>query len=895
MHMRPNHRAGKNACVVAGLKLAALLAAAMACHGADQTHNTKRDASAAAQFHKEIQPILQEYCYDCHGDGAKKGGVAFDELKSNDAVLNSDLWLNALKYLRAGLMPPRAKPHPSAEEQQKIEHWIKYGAFGIDPKNPDPGRVTVRRLNRVEYRSTIHDLMGIDFNAEVEFPPDDTGYGFDDIGDVLTVSPMLLEKYLSAAKDIVSEAVPTVRRVVAERTVAGSQFHRTDGKEGDEGRPSSLSYYEPGSVGATLTIDHAGSYHVTLDLAVKGEFEYDPGRCRAIFKLDGRELLRKEFGWYDNKTFHFNFDEKWEAGDRRMTLELEPLTPVDQKLNSLYLRVAQVTVLGPMEKEHWVHPKNYERFFAKEPPENPAAQKAYAHEVLAAFTTKAFRRPVDKATVDRLANLAESVYKQPGKNVETGIAHAMTAVLASPRFLFRLEEPVAGNFAAAAPVDEYSLASRLSYFLWSAMPDEELMSLARRGELRKNLAAQAKRMLTDERSEKMIDNFAGQWLQTRDVEGISINERAILARDAGKEKELREQIEAFRARAAERAKERASRAAMTNQVSLTNRLAGAVTNGFAQTNSAASTNALARRRGFGNFRVNLPNINLDRDLRAAMRTETEMFFATIVHEDRPVTDLIESDYTFLNRKLANLYGITNVTGVQMRRVSLPPDSPRGGVLTEGSMLVVTSNPDRTSPVKRGQFILENFLDMPAPPPPPNIPALEVTEKDIKDHEPTLRESLQQHRDKPLCASCHARMDPIGLAFENFNAMGMWRDKERNQTIDPAGKLVTGETFNGARELKHILATEHRQEFYRCIAGKLLTYASGRGLEYYDVETIDDIVARMDRNDGRFSSLLMGVIESAPFQKMRMQATAATADADDMTNQRPPAKQVAQNR
>jgi hypothetical protein len=256
--------------------------------------------------------------------------------------------------------------------------------------------------------------------------------------------------------------------------------------------------------------------------------------------------------------------------------------------------------------------------------------------------------------------------------------------------------------------------------------------------------------------------------------------------------------------------------------------------------------------------------------------------------------LIESDYTFLNAKLAKFYGITNITGAEMRRVTLPSDSVRGGVLTDGSTLVVTSNPDRTSPVKRGLFILDNFLGLPTPPPPPNIPALEAAEKDIKDHEPTLREALQQHRDKPLCASCHKRMDPIGLAFENFNAMGIWRDKERNQLIDPAGALITGESFQGVRELKHILATDHRADFYRCLTEKFLTYALGRGTEYYDAETIDQIVHRLDSEDGRFSALLNGVIESAPFQKMRLQATPTATASVDESNNRGVTGAVAQN-
>jgi hypothetical protein len=270
-----------------------------------------------------------------------------------------------------------------------------------------------------------------------------------------------------------------------------------------------------------------------------------------------------------------------------------------------------------------------------------------------------------------------------------------------------------------------------------------------------------------------------------------------------------------------------------------------------------------------------------------------MAFSTIMHEDRNVTELIESDYTFLNQSLAKFYGLANlgVTGTNMRRVDLPADSPRGGILTEGAFLVVTSNPDRTSPVKRGLFVLNNVLGSPPPPPPPNIPALEVAEKSFHDHEPTLRETLQEHRDRPECAACHSRLDPVGLAFENFNALGLWRDQERGQTIEPAGQLITGESFQDVRQLKHILATNHREEFYLTLTTKLLTYATGRGLENYDAETVDQIVRRMDAENGRFSALLTGIIESAPFQKERRQATPAFSGAP----QNSPADNVSVNK
>ncbi|MEY2428596.1 MAG: hypothetical protein QOJ40_1481 [Verrucomicrobiota bacterium] len=829
---------------------------------------------AGAHFRNNVQPILEKYCFDCHADGANKGGVTFDEFKSDDVIVaKPGLWLAVLKNTRAGLMPPAKKPQPSAEERQRLEGWIKYDAFGINPRNPDPGRVTVRRLNRTEYRNTIRDLMGVDFNTEVEFPADDTGFGFDSIGDVLTVSPILLEKYMAAAKTIVSEAVPTVARVVPEETIAGGRFHAADSAKGNRGENRketwlALSYYEPAAVSKLFRAEHAGSYRLTLELAVKGEFEFDPGKCRLTFKVDGSEQLQKEFGWQSSKSFRFDLDEKWQPGEHRMVFELAPLTAVEKKVKSLELRVVSVTVRGPMEDEHLTRPKNYDRFFNRAIPKDAAGRRDYAAEILRKFATRAFRRPVEDETVERLVAVARKVYTQPGKTFEAGIADAVVAALSSPRFLFRLEESEAlsGPDNAFAEVDEYSLASRLSYFLWSTMPDEELSRLAGRGELRKNLPAQIKRMLADSRSEALVQNFTGQWLQTRDVTGIDINARAVLARDAGEQRDH------------ERRRQRYHELMDIPEEKRT------------PEQIAELQEMKERRRRLQNG----PQIELDTDLRRALREETEKCFAYVLHDDRSVLELIDSDYTFLNEKLAKHYGLTNlaVTGSEMRRFSLPAGSPRGGVLTEGSVLIVTSNPDRTSPVKRGLFVLDNILGTPAPPPPANVPALEVAEKDFQGHEPTLRESLTLHREKPLCASCHQRMDPIGLAFENFNALGMWRDQERKQPIDTAGQLITGETFDSVRELKHILVTKHRLDFYRCLTDKFLTYALGRGMEYYDAETIDKIVQRLDGAGGRSSALLFGVIESAPFQKMRTKAAETASNSNEIVEPPKETKRIA---
>lgn len=816
------------------------------------------------QFSKDIQPLLTKYCYDCHGDGAHKGKLALDEL-STDQVSPADRlsWWNVLKNVRAGIMPPQKKPQPTDSEKILLANWIKYGAFGIDPDHIDPGRVTLHRLNRVEYRNTIRDLMGIDFNTTEEFPPDDTGYGFDTIADVLSVSPLLLEKYMQAAEKIVATAVPTVSKVVNEKILTGKDFRDAKGQSA----PDRMTIYKPIEVSSKVKAEQGGSYRITGNFIIRGDFDFDPGRCQLIFKVDGKEAWHQEFGWENGERHQFVIPKDWKPSEHQFTFELKPLTPIEQKKTAVDVQLTSVKLEGPLEEKFWTAPKGYTRFFSREePPTTDADRQQYAREVLAAFATKAFRRPADPRTIDRLQAIAQSVYTQPNKRFEQGIAQAMVAVLSSPRFLFRIEESqIQHPSEAYSLIDEYSLASRLSYFLWSTMPDEELTALAARGELRKNLQPQIKRLINDPRSRAFIDNFTGQWLQARDVEGISIDARLVLARDNNQEKELQKELEEFRARLAQQQ----AQAKANPQASATG------------TGAAAKPAIPAKRpRLFAK-----PAVELDGPLREAMREEPELLFASIVHKNSSVADLLDCDYTFVNDRLAKHYGLPEVKGREMRKVALPKDSPRGGLLTMGSTLVVTSNPTRTSPVKRGQFILDNILGMPAPPPPADVPALEDSEKGFKDHEPTVRETLAIHRAKPLCSSCHSRMDPLGFALENFNPMGMWRDKERGQAIDASGQLITGESFQDVRQLKQILKTRHLPDFYRCLTEKVLTYALGRGLDYYDVEAVDRIVDQLEKNDGHFDTLLAGVIDSAPFQERRNRITPAAAPKDTKTQTR----------
>jgi hypothetical protein len=778
---------------------------------------------AASHFHQKVEPILSKYCYDCHGNGVGKGRVAFDEFASDAEILaKRDLWLAALKNVRAGLMPPREEDvdRPSPAEIDTLSQWIKYDAFGIDPQNPDPGRVTARRLNRVEYRNTIRDLMGgYEFNSEVEFPPDDSGNGFDNNGDVLTISPLLLEKYLAAAETIVDHAVPKVSKVVRERVATGKEFRSESGSlNGDQ-----LSARKPARVAKRFSVDQAEKYHLTIELEARGSFDFDPGHCAVICRVDDQEQFSEDVVWSERRTLKHEFDVDWTAGGHVVSFEVRPLPPVGgtaaasepdysdrKRTTSVSVRVASVQVRGPLNPKYWSPPEHYARYFPDGPaPAEPAARDAYAAKLLRNFATRAFRRPVDDAKVTQLVGLARSVYTQPGATFEEGVGRAMMGVLGSPRFLFRVEEPDrAKAIAGVVPIDEYALASRLSYFLWSTMPDEELFGAAARGELRRDLRAQVTRMLKDSKAQAFVRNFTGQWLQARDVESVPINARVVMGPNAVRNKDGR--------------------------------------------------------------------IEFDSALRKLMRTETEMYFDYVMREDRSVLELVDSDYTYLNDRLAAHYGVPNVSGEYMRRVKLPPDSVRGGILTQGTVLTVTSNPTRTSPVKRGLFILENILGTPPPPPPPDVPDLEESKKNFKGREPKLSEMLALHRANKLCSSCHERMDPLGLAMENFNALGSWRDKEAGQPIDPAGHLITGEKFASIRELKHVLAHDRTQDVYRCLTEKLLTYALGRGLEYYDVHTIDRIVDQLAASDGRMSELMFGVIESAAFQKQRVVAPAATA-------------------
>jgi hypothetical protein len=809
------------------------------------------DADSLTHYKKTIAPVVNKFCAGCHNAEQKKGDIDLDKDDPSELVKDKELWLKALKMIRADMMPPKGKRKPTAQEFAELEKWIKYSVFDIDPKNPDPGHVTIRRLNRAEYRNTIKDLLGVDFNVTAEFPADDTGHGFDNIGDVLNISPLLLEKYIAAAKTIVSQVMPAQPRIPMGKRYPGSAF----GKGGSGDTPLSLSYYKEGKEKLEFETAKAGHYQVILDMSanetyVENVFDYN--KCRFTFKLGDKVLHTKELTRQNGRVYHLEFDEELAAGKHEASVEVEPLTPKEKQIRKLTVRIQAVTLRGPMEKEHWIRPPNYERFFPNEVPEDPKARADYAAKILKPLMDRAYRRPADPAVLDRLVRFAESTAAKPGKSFEAGVSQAMVVILASPRFLFREESTVPGSTDKYPLLDEYSLASRLSYFLWSSMPDDELLKLAGEGKLRQNLDAQVKRMLADKKSSEFTRNFAGQWLQSRAIETANVNAFAV----AAKEQPTDPKADAQRAR--------------FRELNAKDMLTDAEKKELETIRGAVFGQAGKFGKGAGKFGGKKDVFDLTPEIRKAMRQETEMGFEYLVREDRSLLELIDADYAFLNEKLAKHYGIDKVTGEQMRKVTLPKDSVRGGILTQGTVLIITSNPDRTSPVKRGLYILDNIIGLPPPPPPGNVPPLEQASATlVKDKAPpTLKESLKLHRSDALCQSCHNRMDPLGLALENFNALGRFREKELNEPIDPAGELLTGEAFKSVQELKKILVTQRRMDFYRCATEKMLIYALGRGLESYDTQAIDDIVAKLESAKGKPSVLISGIIDAPAFQRQR---------------------------
>ena len=742
----------------------------------------KRVETSKHDFEGEIKPLLGKYCYGCHGETKQKADLSLQAYENLAAVLtNRPVWERVLHNVQTREMPPENKAQPTEAERELITQWIEAEVLNFDCDSPDPGRVTLRRLNRAEYNNTIRDLLGIDFHPAEDFPTDDTGYGFDNNGDVLSLPPILLEKYMAAAERILEAALVTdfstngpTKRLAAARLPATT------------GNPLIRGFHlgREGEVYTTNQFPRTGDY-VFRVRAYGEQAGSEPARME--LRVDGKKVktfdvtaVKKSPAVYET---HFTATE----GPRRIAaayinnyVNNDDPDPSNRDRN---LIVEYLEITGPSGPV--VLPETHKRIFPKATPMDPRDRRDYGREIIKRFTERAFRRTISNSELDRIVGFVDLALSE-GENFESGVKLAMQAVLVSPHFLFRGElQSSSKKSTSVHPIDEFALASRLSFFLWSSMPDDELLRLAGRGKLRRNLDKQIKRMLNDEKSKALVENFAGQWLQIRNLEFVRPDE---------------EKFPAF-----------------------------------------------------------------DDALRGTMRKETELFFESILKENRSVLDLLSADYTFVNERLANHYGLTGVSGDRFQRVGLK-GTARGGILTHASILTLTSNPTRTSPVKRGKWVLENLLGSPPPPPPPNVP--ELAEGEGTALTGTLRQRMVQHSDDPNCSSCHARMDPIGFAFENFDGIGAWRNADEKLPIDASGELVTGEAFQGATELKQILASQKQLEFVRCFSEKLLTYALGRGLEMYDRCAVDEIINRASKRGYKMNDLIAAVIESVPFQMRR---------------------------
>jgi len=745
-------------------------------------------APGPSGYAARLAPTLAKYCVGCHGPDRAKGNLNLAGFPDEASVLRDlKTWRKVLEHVEGGSMPPEGKPRPPADESARVVHYLQslLSKAGCSVA-PDPGRVTLRRLNREEYNNTVRDLVGVDFRPADDFPSDDVGYGFDNIGDVLTLPPLLMEKYLTAAESISEQAV------LADDTPRGNtrRWKAEALAKSDAGSPHGESGFWLMSTNAEVGVDgafpRAGSYII---------------RARAFGQQAGKDLPRLEF-LIDSKparafevkgeedapaVFEARVKLKHPAGRFAAAFTNDAWYPEVQDPNrrDRNLALDYLEVVGPLHSLPHDLPDSHRKILFRRP--NHLNRREVAREVLARFATRAFRRPASAAEVERLVGLVD-LAERGGDRFEKGIQLAMQAVLVSPHFLFRVE--LESRPGAPRALTDLELASRLSYFLWSSMPDDDLLDLAARGQLRSgsNLDAQVARMLKDARAKEFVENFSGQWLQTRNLKLASPD-----------------------------------------------------------------------RERFAPF---------DEPLRRAMAQEVELFFAAIVRDDRPIADFLHADYTFLNERLAKHYGIPGVAGDQFRRVLLA-DRKRGGILTMASVLTVTSNPTRTSPVKRGKFILEEILGTPPPPPPPGVSDLPDEKKDVARG--SLRTRMEQHRADPNCASCHARMDPLGFALENFDAIGAWRDQDGPFPVDASGTLPKGERFVGPVELKAVLLTRIGP-FAHCLTEKMMTYALGRGLTYQDHCIVEKIADGAIRDGGRFSRLISGIVHSDPFGKRGVQGS-----------------------
>jgi hypothetical protein len=696
-------------------------------------------------------------------------------------------WTRVVQMLKTGAMPPEDATQPTAADRKRAVADLERILFNVDCNAPpDPGRVTIRRLNRAEYNNTVRDLVGVAFRPADDFPSDDVGSGFDNIGDVLTLPPLLMEKYLTAAERIAEQSIVTDARQFIKSQRKDRRLLRAEGSvRYDNERRRWILESEAGSVGAEFTIPRDGQYIVRVF-------------ARATRAGDEPAQLELRVGDQRLKVFDVNAVSMGGtyqitsriAGGRHLEAahflnDFADPQAADENRRDRNLIVEGFEIDGPIDVRLEDYPEIHRRIVAIRPDGNATLLDA-ARSNLRPLVARAFRRPASDEEVETYARLVADA-AAGGDSFEQAMQVGLTALLVSPHFLFRIEkDPQPNNAQTIRELDDYELATRLSYFLWSSMPDDALFAAAAAGKLRDPAAreGQIRRMLADPKSEALVQNFAMQWLNLRLLDGVSPDPKT-----------------------------------------------------------------------FPRFSLALKN---------DMRRETELFCHAIIREDRSILEFLDGQFTYLNDRLARHYGMTGVEGDEFQRVTFT-DERRTGILTHGSILTLTSNPARTSPVKRGKWILENILGTPPPDPPPNVPELEQTQKSQPGL--SLRQQLDIHRANAVCASCHKTMDQLGFGLENFDAIGRWREEDGPNRVDASGELPSGERFAGPAQLAGILK-KRKADFSRCLTEKMLTFALGRGLMSYDRCAVDTIVDGLASRDYRFSVLVSEIAGSEPFCKRR---------------------------
>jgi Protein of unknown function (DUF1592)/Protein of unknown function (DUF1588)/Protein of unknown function (DUF1585)/Protein of unknown function (DUF1587)/Protein of unknown function (DUF1595)/Cytochrome C oxidase, cbb3-type, subunit III len=751
--------------------------------------------------------LVNQYCVTCHNEKAKTAGLMLDKLDIDHAGEHAEAWEKVVRKLRGGMMPPQGMPRPEQAQIDGLITWLEASLDKAGAAHPEPGRDPLHRLNRTEYANAIRDLLDLKVDVTALLPADDESNGFDNIAEVLRVSPSLLEAYLAASRQVSALAVgdPKIRPV--------SQIVQVPP---DLAQSEQIEGLPLGTRGGILIhhnfpLDADYEFNVILLRNIVGYLTGLEFPHQLEVSIDGeRVFLAPVGGEEDLKMVDTNLALAGDTLDARLKTKVhvkagphdvavaflrrdsaesdEPLQPFTrdldlQNMNGIPL-IDHVQITGPLNPTGSGNTPSRRRIFVCTPKfasdEVPCAKK-----ILGTLARRAYRRPVTDADMETLLSFYQAGRNQG--NFESGIENALRLILASPKFLFRSEPDPAGVAPGGVHrVTDLDLASRLAFFLWSTIPDDELLNVAAQGKLKDPavLNREVRRMLADPKAEALVNNFAEQWLFLRNVQSVAPDEAT-----------------------------------------------------------------------FPNF---------DDNLRQSFRRETELFFNSIVAEDRDVMDLLTANYTFVNERLAKHYGLPNIYGSQFRRVTLTNDARRG-LLGQGSILSVTSYPTRTSPVLRGKWIMENIMGSPPPAPPPNVPALKDQVQGGKVL--SIRQLMEEHRKNAPCSTCHKVMDPLGFALETFNGVGEYRTKDASGPIDASGQLADGTKIDGVVGLREALL-KHPEYFVGTLTEKLLTYALGRPLEYYDMPVVRGIVQSASRNDYRFSSLVMGIVQSEPFEMRR---------------------------